>query len=77
MNFENIRIPHTTDQVNNAYFLGRMFHHMPFPLTYLRDAVLNWTPLLQSNVGERNPREISAQLQEMGDGICHKRPLVK
>jgi hypothetical protein len=35
----------------------------------LRDLVLDNTWLLQSQVGEKNPREIVAQLEEMGTGI--------
>jgi hypothetical protein len=39
--YEIIRIPHMTDQVNTAHFLGRLFRNMPYLLTYLRDLVLN------------------------------------
>jgi 2-polyprenyl-6-methoxyphenol hydroxylase-like FAD-dependent oxidoreductase len=67
--YETPRIPHTTEQVQAAYMLGKVFHHIPAPLRPLRDLVMDHTPLLQKQVGERNPREIVAQLDEMGDGI--------
>lgn len=64
------RIPHTTAQVQQAYLLGRLFHHTPRPLCALRDAILDHTPLLQKQVGERSPGEIVAQLDEMGAGLA-------
>jgi len=67
--YDRIRIPHTTMQVQQAYVLGKVFHHAPAILRPLRDALLDHTPLLQKQVGERSPREIVAQLEEMGDGI--------
>jgi 2-polyprenyl-6-methoxyphenol hydroxylase-like FAD-dependent oxidoreductase len=67
--YDEVRIPHTTAQVQQAYILGRMFHHAPALLRPLRDAVLDHTPLLQKQVGERSPHEIVAQLDEMGAGI--------
>lgn len=70
--YESKRIKHTTEQVQAAYNLGQMFHHMPWALRFFRDKVLDWTPLLQKQVGERNPREIVAQLEEMGEGIIAK-----
>jgi 2-polyprenyl-6-methoxyphenol hydroxylase-like FAD-dependent oxidoreductase len=69
VDYETPRIPHTTEQVQSAYVLGKVFHHAPAPLRPLRDFVLDHTPLLQRQVGERNPREIVAQLDEMGTGI--------
>jgi 2-polyprenyl-6-methoxyphenol hydroxylase-like FAD-dependent oxidoreductase len=67
--YDALRIPHTTAQVQQAYILGRMFHHAPALLRPLRDAVLDHTPLLQKQVGERSPHEIVAQLDQMGPGI--------
>jgi 2-polyprenyl-6-methoxyphenol hydroxylase-like FAD-dependent oxidoreductase len=67
--YDELRIPHTTAQVQQAYILGRMFHHAPALLRPLRDTVLDHTPLLQKQVGERSPHEIVAQLDEMGAGI--------
>ncbi|UOQ57426.1 FAD-dependent monooxygenase [Leucobacter allii] len=67
--YERTRIPHTTAQVQQAYVLGRLFHHLPAPLRPLRDAILDRTPMLQKQVGERSPGEIVDQLAEMGEGI--------
>ncbi|CAI4211653.1 unnamed protein product [Parascedosporium putredinis] len=53
--YEGFQIEHTTEQVNGAYFLGRLFHHIPFPLTFLRDLFLDNTSFLQKQVGEKNP----------------------
>ncbi|KAK5050045.1 hypothetical protein LTR84_004165 [Exophiala bonariae] len=67
--YEKHRVAHTTEQVNAAFFLGKLFHHIPWPLTWIRDLILDNTSLLQRQVGERNPQEIVAQLKEMGEGI--------
>jgi 2-polyprenyl-6-methoxyphenol hydroxylase-like FAD-dependent oxidoreductase len=67
--YETPRVPHTTMQVQQAYVLGQVFHHAPAFLRPLRDWVLDHTPLLQKQVGERSPGEIVAQLTEMGEGI--------
>lgn len=67
--YEAPRIPHTTAQVQQAWILGKVFHHAPAPLRRVRDLVLDHTPMLQKQVGERSPGEIIAQLDEMGDGI--------
>lgn len=69
--YERPRIPHTTMQVQQAYVLGQVFHHAPAPLRPVRDLLLDRTPLLQKQVGERSPGEIIAQLAEMGAGIRH------
>lgn len=71
--YDQIRIPHTTTQVETAYRLGQIFHHMPGILRPLRDLVLDHTPFLQKQVGERNPQEIIEQLDEMGEGITSPR----
>jgi len=63
------RRKHTITQVQQAYILGKVFHHTPAPLRPLRDLVLDHTPPLQKQVGERSPGEIIAQLDQMGDGI--------
>ncbi len=60
--FEIPRKPHTARQVQQAYVLGRLFHHAPRPLRTLRDAVLDRTPLLQKVVGESSPGQILAQI---------------
>jgi 2-polyprenyl-6-methoxyphenol hydroxylase-like FAD-dependent oxidoreductase len=68
--YEACQLQHTTNQVSQAYFLGQLFHHTAFPLTVLRDWVLDWTPLLQRQVGDKNPGDIVAQLKVMGKGIA-------
>jgi 2-polyprenyl-6-methoxyphenol hydroxylase-like FAD-dependent oxidoreductase len=60
--FEAPRKPHTARQVQQAYILGKVFHHAPRPLQGVRDAVLDRTPFLQKVVGESSPGEIVAQI---------------
>lgn len=60
--FEEPRKPHTARQVQQAFILGKVFHHAPAPLRPLRDAILDRTPFLQKVVGETSPGEIIAQL---------------
>jgi 2-polyprenyl-6-methoxyphenol hydroxylase-like FAD-dependent oxidoreductase len=67
--YEACQRGHTTEQVNQAYFLGRLFHHTAFPFNVLRDLVLDWTPFLQWQVGDKNPSNIVGQLEVMGPGI--------
>lgn len=67
--YDERRIAHTTSQVQQAYVLGRVFHHAPAPLRPLRDFMLDRTKMLQKQVGEKSPAEIVAQLDEMGDGL--------
>lgn len=69
LTYDSKRIRHTTEQVQSAYVLGKVFHHTPAPLRPLRDFVLDHTSMLQKQVGERSPRDIVAQLDEMGSGI--------
>lgn len=63
--YETPRKPHTATQSQMAYRLGRMFHHAPAPMRYLRDLVLDHTPMLQKQVGEKSPQEIVQQLAEI------------
>ncbi|KAK0383840.1 hypothetical protein NLU13_9751 [Sarocladium strictum] len=67
--YEGFQLGHTTTMVESAYFIGRLFHHVPFPLNYVRNLVLDWTPMLQRQVGDKNPHEITAQLRLMGKDI--------
>lgn len=67
--YDSRRIAHTTSQVQQAYVLGRVFHHAPALLRPLRDFMLDHTAMLQKQVGEKSPAEIVAQLDEMGDGL--------
>lgn len=70
--YEALRVDHKAEQVNGAYFLGRLFHYVPFLLTYLRDAALDNTSFLQRQVGDKNPKEIAEQLDVMGSGITRQ-----
>jgi 2-polyprenyl-6-methoxyphenol hydroxylase-like FAD-dependent oxidoreductase len=67
--YEACQLEHTTHMVESAHFIGKLFHHVPFPLNYLRNFVLDWTPLLQRQVGDKNPDEITGQLRVMGKSI--------
>lgn len=63
--FETPRKPHTARQSQQAWLLGRVFHHAPRPLQHVRDLILDHTPLLQKAVGEASPREIIAQIEQI------------
>jgi 2-polyprenyl-6-methoxyphenol hydroxylase-like FAD-dependent oxidoreductase len=63
--FEAPRKPHTARQVQQAFILGKLFHHAPAPLQAVRDTVLDRTPFLQKVVGESSPGEIIAQLDNI------------
>ncbi|GAA3789133.1 FAD-dependent oxidoreductase [Amycolatopsis tucumanensis] len=63
--FEAPRKPHTARQSQQAWLLGKVFHHAPRPLRALRDLVLDHTPLLQKVLGESSPGEILEQLDEI------------
>ncbi len=69
LRYDDRRIAHTTSQVQQAYILGKVFHHAPAFLRPVRDFVLDHTPMLQKQVGEKSPGEIVDQLEEMGDGL--------
>lgn len=60
--FEGPRKPHTARQVQQAYVLGKIFHHAPAPLRVVRDTILDHTPFLQKVVGDSSPGEIVAQI---------------
>ncbi|WP_308404383.1 NAD(P)/FAD-dependent oxidoreductase [Streptomyces sp. ATCC 21386] len=65
--YEGPRKPHTARQVQQAYILGKVFHHAPAPLQPVRDFILDHTPLLQKVAGDSNPREINKQLKLIKD----------
>lgn len=67
--YDKRRIAHTNSQVQQAYILGKVFHHAPALLRPVRDFVLDHTRMLQKQVGEKSPGEIVAQLAEMGEGL--------
>jgi 2-polyprenyl-6-methoxyphenol hydroxylase-like FAD-dependent oxidoreductase len=60
--YEDPRKPHTAQQVQQAYLLGKVFHHAPAPLRPIRDFVFDHTPFLQKVAGDSNPAMISKQL---------------
>ncbi|WP_405560930.1 hypothetical protein OIE52_03075 [Streptomyces canus] len=63
----NPRKPHTTRQVQQAWILGKVFHHAPALLRPVRDFILDHTPLLQKVAGDTNLREIQKQLALIQD----------
>ncbi|WEH13123.1 NAD(P)/FAD-dependent oxidoreductase [Streptomyces sp. VNUA24] len=65
--YEDPRKPHTARQVQQAWMLGKVFHHVPAPLRPIRDFVFDHTPLLQKVAGDTNPREIQKQLALIED----------
>ncbi len=65
--FEAPRKPHTARQVQQAFILGKVFHHASAPLRVVRDVILDRTPLLQKVVGESSPGEIIAQLSAIDE----------
>jgi 2-polyprenyl-6-methoxyphenol hydroxylase-like FAD-dependent oxidoreductase len=65
--FEKPRKPHTARQVQQAYILGKVFHHTPAPLRPVRDTILDRTPFLQKVVGETSPGEILAQIASIDE----------
>jgi 2-polyprenyl-6-methoxyphenol hydroxylase-like FAD-dependent oxidoreductase len=65
--YEDPRKPHTARQVQQAWLLGKVFHHAPAPLRPVRDLVFDHTPFLQKAAGDSNPREINKQLALIDD----------
>jgi 2-polyprenyl-6-methoxyphenol hydroxylase-like FAD-dependent oxidoreductase len=65
--YEEPRVPHTTRQVQQAWLLGKVFHHTPAVLRPLRDLVFDRTSFLQRVVGDANPKEINKQLTLIED----------
>ncbi|WP_112261352.1 FAD-dependent oxidoreductase [Lentzea terrae] len=65
--YEDPRKPHTARQVQQAWILGKVFHHAPAPLRPIRDFIFDHTSLLQKVVGDNNYREINKQLALIED----------
>jgi 6-hydroxynicotinate 3-monooxygenase len=63
--YEDRRKPHTKQVSEQAYWTGRIFHHLPRPLRPIRDLFYDHTPLLQKIVGEATPKHILSQLEEI------------
>ncbi|MGH3967078.1 MAG: FAD-dependent oxidoreductase, partial [Mycobacterium sp.] len=60
--YEGPRREHTARQVQAAFILGQVFHRLPRPLAWVRDLVLDHTPLLQKYWAESIPGDIHRQL---------------
>ncbi|THZ64465.1 FAD/NAD(P)-binding domain-containing protein [Aureobasidium pullulans] len=45
--FEGHRVNYVNHNVEFARFLGKFFHNLPYPLAWVRDLVLDYTPILQ------------------------------
>jgi 2-polyprenyl-6-methoxyphenol hydroxylase-like FAD-dependent oxidoreductase len=71
VDYDESRVEHTSEQVQLAFMLGRIFHHIPAPMRPVRDFVFNHTKFLQKQVGDSNPEQISAQLDLMGEDLLH------
>lgn len=65
--YEDPRKPHTARQVQQAWMLGKVFHHTPAPLQPLRDFIFDHTPFLQKVAGDSNPKAIATQLALIED----------
>ena len=65
--YENPRKPHTARQVQQAWMLGKVFHHAPTMLQPVRDFVFDHTRFLQKVVGDSNPKAIATQLALIED----------
>ena len=63
--FEERRKKHTALISQQAYYNGKMFHHLPAWLRPIRDLVLDHTPLLQKVIGEATPGQIMKQIAEI------------
>lgn len=63
--YEAPRRGHTAFQVDTAYKLGRIFHHIPAPIRPIRDLFFDRSPFLQKVIGDETPGEILKQLDEI------------
>jgi 6-hydroxynicotinate 3-monooxygenase len=65
--FEDARKPHTGPVSQQAYFTGKIFHHVAAPLRPVRDFVFDHTSFLQKNQGDDQPAHIIKQLPLIED----------
>ena len=65
--YEAPRRKHTAFQVDIAYKLGKIFHHIPAPVRPVRDLFFDHSPFLQKMIGDGTPGEILKQLDEIDD----------
>lgn len=63
--YEAPRRKHTAFQVDMAYKLGKIFHHIPAPVRPIRDLFFDHSPFLQKMIGDGTPGEILKQLDEI------------
>ena len=63
--YEAPRRAHTAFQVDIAYKLGKIFHHIPAPVRPIRDLFFDHSPFLQKMIGDGTPGEILKQLDEI------------
>jgi 2-polyprenyl-6-methoxyphenol hydroxylase-like FAD-dependent oxidoreductase len=63
--YEAPRRPHTAFQVDMAYRLGKIFHHIPAPVRPVRDLFFDHSRFLQKAIGDGTPGEILKQLDEI------------
>lgn len=63
--YEGPRRAHTAFQVDTAYRLGKIFHHIPAPVRPIRDLFFDHSPFLQKMIGDGTPGEILKQLDEI------------
>jgi 6-hydroxynicotinate 3-monooxygenase len=71
--YEDRRKPHTSRVSQQAYFTGKIFHHVPKLLRPVRDFIFDHTPFLQKVVGDDTPGHILKQLQEIEDAPAELR----
>ncbi|WP_394194490.1 FAD-dependent oxidoreductase [Microbacterium foliorum] len=65
--FEDVRRPLTAEVQQQAYFTGKIFHHIPRVLRPLRDFLFDHTGFLQKNQGDAQPARVIAQLDDIED----------
>lgn len=63
--YEAPRKPHTAFQVDMAYRLGKIFHHIPAPVRPIRDFFFDHSRFLQKAIGDGTPGQILKQLDEI------------
>ncbi|KAA0962490.1 FAD-dependent monooxygenase [Microbacterium sp. ANT_H45B] len=65
--FEDARKPHTGPVSQQAYFTGRIFHHVPAPFRAMRDFFFDHTKFLQKMQGDGTADHILKQLALVED----------
>lgn len=65
--FEDRRKPHTSRVSQEAYYVGKLYHHTPAFLRPLRDLMFDHTSFLQKVQGDAVPRHIVKALPQIED----------